>query len=281
GPHACAAAGRVVGPRHRDARALLRGAVAGRPRAGERRRRPTHRRVLSGRRGRGLGHDGVAVLRALDRRIVPTRGQEALACSMEELPGLQSGRRAAVSDPAQAGRTRAGASRGASSRAGASRSASSRAGASRAAAAAPRACFHLRGSGGGGRGRCPANDGGGTRAGGRGGARATGAGPAAARQTDPVGSLGSLVGHPPDRWRGRLLRMAEWPPRTAAAAALAHHPVPQEEAPDDRAAPPLRAVTTAASRETAGEPTDASDGFTSTGYAPRPGRGLARDGGAG
>src|SRR2546430_7346175 len=33
-----------------------------------------------------------------------------------------------------------------------------------------------------------------------------------------------------------LLRMAEWPPRTAAAAALAHHPVPQEEAPDDRAA---------------------------------------------
>src|SRR5206468_1675422 len=40
-------------------------------------------------------------------------------------------------------------------------------------------------------------------------------------------------------------------------------------------------VAPSAGRKTAGEPTDSrSDGFTSTRYAPRPGRGLARDGGA-
>src|SRR5205823_1182414 len=77
-----------------------------------------------------------------------------------------------------------------------------------------------------------------------------------------------------------LLRMAERPPRTAGAAAVADHPVPQEAA-GERAAPPRRADATAAGPKTAGEPSDArSDGCTFTGYAPRPGRGLARDGGA-
>src|SRR5213593_2174854 len=101
--HTHAPAALDVGTRRRDARTLLRRAVASRSRIGDRPRWQPRSWLLPGRRGRGVAYNAAAVLRALERRIVSPGRQEALLRDVEELPGLQPARRSAAPNPAEAG----------------------------------------------------------------------------------------------------------------------------------------------------------------------------------